>query len=406
VPSNRRSRSGSGKTAVTYSYDAAGNVTNDGLHSYSYDAENRLVALDATAAQYAYDHQNRRVKKTTGGGTVQYVWQGAQAIAEYNGTSGALLSEYVYSGGRLLAKVESGATSYFLSDRLSVRLLLDGSGNVVGRQAHLPFGEDFAESGAQQKQHFTSYERESESGLDYAINRYYESYVGRFLQADPYRPSSYMEDPRSWNRYSYTRNVLTNRVDPLGLEDDPSQIICANCVVNISPSDDKINPTTAALGGTIGNKKIIPPKVDGNTPGPGESPNTPECSPAVRAKMDSAWRASTNGLPSGTEFGFVVYQSPNGALGATDPEGSHSHDEAQIHTTLPPGYKLVAIFHTHPTDRDPHPSEGDRAAADSSHVPFYTITRDGLFMYDPNNPPKKDNYKPIRSNLDWLKPCK
>lgn len=27
-----------------YVYDAAGNVTNDGAHSYSYDAENRIVA--------------------------------------------------------------------------------------------------------------------------------------------------------------------------------------------------------------------------------------------------------------------------------------------------------------------------------------------------------------------------
>src|ERR1041384_505651 len=161
VPTNRISRVSSGKTTLNYSYDAAGNVTNDGTHSYTYDGENRLVALDATAAQYGYDQQNRRVKKTTGGLSVQYVWQGAQVMAEYNGTSGALLTEYIYNGSRMLAKVESGVTSYFLSDRLSVRLTLDGSGNVIGRQAHLPFGEDFAESGAQQKQHFTGYERDS-----------------------------------------------------------------------------------------------------------------------------------------------------------------------------------------------------------------------------------------------------
>jgi hypothetical protein len=33
-----------------------------------------------------------------------------------------------------------------------------------GGQGHLPFGEDFGESGTQQKHHFTSYERDSESG--------------------------------------------------------------------------------------------------------------------------------------------------------------------------------------------------------------------------------------------------
>jgi hypothetical protein len=45
-------------------------------------------------------------------------------------------------------------------DALSARLLLDTSGNVIGRQSHLPFGEDFAESGIQEKHHFTSYERD------------------------------------------------------------------------------------------------------------------------------------------------------------------------------------------------------------------------------------------------------
>ena len=50
-------------------------------------------------------------------------------------------------GRRLLGKLENGQTRYFLSDRLSVRLILNSSGNVVGRQGHLPFGEDIATAG-------------------------------------------------------------------------------------------------------------------------------------------------------------------------------------------------------------------------------------------------------------------
>jgi RHS repeat-associated protein len=223
VPTNRISSVGSGKTTVNYSYDAAGNVTNDGSHSYTYDAENRLVAMDSTAAQYGYDQQNQRVKKTTGGVTVQYVWQGSQVFAEYNGSSGALLTEYVYSGSRLLAKVESGATSYFLNDRLSVRLMLDGSGNVVGRQAHLPYGEDFASSGTQDKHHLTHYERDSESGTDYAMRRQYGNAVGRFMQVDPIAPIKdaplalgSIGDPQNLNRYNYSRNDAINLKDPTG----------------------------------------------------------------------------------------------------------------------------------------------------------------------------------------------
>src|SRR6185312_9637941 len=117
---------------------------------------------------------------------------------------------------RMIAKLASGTTSYFLSDRLSGRLTLDGSGNVAGRQAHLPYGEDFAESGTQQKHHFTSYERDSESGTDYAVNRQYNQSVGRFVSADPYKAKGGKADPQSWNRYSYAENEPVNRADPLG----------------------------------------------------------------------------------------------------------------------------------------------------------------------------------------------
>jgi YD repeat-containing protein len=146
------------KSTVNFTYDAAGNVTNDGVHSYTYDSENRIVSVDGgSTASYSYDHQNRRYKKTIGSTVTHYVWEGSQVLAEHNGSSGAVLTDYVYSGGRMIAKVASGSTQYFLSDRLSTRLALDTSGNVSGRLAHLPFGEDFAESGAQEKHHFTSY---------------------------------------------------------------------------------------------------------------------------------------------------------------------------------------------------------------------------------------------------------
>lgn len=40
---------------VGLQYDAAGNLTNDGMHSYTYDAENRLTKLDGTAGTFVYD---------------------------------------------------------------------------------------------------------------------------------------------------------------------------------------------------------------------------------------------------------------------------------------------------------------------------------------------------------------
>ena len=85
------------------------------------------------------------------------------------------------------------------------RLGLDSSGNVIGRQAHLAFGQDFAVSGTQEKHHFTSYERDAESNQDYAVNRFHNFNVGRFTSGD--RATGSPANPQSWNKYSSARTI-------------------------------------------------------------------------------------------------------------------------------------------------------------------------------------------------------
>jgi RHS repeat-associated protein len=64
----------------------------------------------------------------------------------------------------------------------------------------------------------TSYERDSETGSDYAVNRMYSAGIGRFLAADPSPGSIRPINPQSWNRYSYTTNDPINQVDLAGLD--------------------------------------------------------------------------------------------------------------------------------------------------------------------------------------------
>jgi RHS repeat-associated protein len=52
---------------------------------------------------------------------------------------------------------------------------------------------------ARDKLFFTSYERDSESGNDYAQARYYVSRLGRFSSTDPLAGNT--GDPQSLNRY-------------------------------------------------------------------------------------------------------------------------------------------------------------------------------------------------------------
>ncbi len=218
APTNQIASVNNNGVISNYVYDAAGNVTNDGAHTYQYDGENRIVNVDGgSTATYAYDQLNRRYKKVTIAATTHYIWQGSKVIAEYDSNSGALTAEYVYSGSRIIAKVVSGTTQYFLSDRLSARLVVDTNGNLSGRMAHLPFGEDFGESGTQEKHHLTSYERDSEVGTDYALNRVSSPVLGKFQSADPYKSSGYILNPQGWNRYTYVQNDPINAIDPIGL---------------------------------------------------------------------------------------------------------------------------------------------------------------------------------------------
>ena len=163
------------------------------------------------------------------------VWEGSQVVAEHDGTTGAVIGDYVYSGSRMVTKVSGGTTQYFVSDRLSARLVLDTSGNVLGRESHLPFGEDFGESGTQEKHHFTSYERDSEAGSDYAVNRQYSQGIGRFNSADPYEGRA--SAPQTLNRYVYVRSNPTNSVDPLGLE---LGLICDGYTILEPPNGDPV----------------------------------------------------------------------------------------------------------------------------------------------------------------------
>jgi RHS repeat-associated protein len=130
---------------------------------------------------------------------------------------------------------------YHHPDRLGTpRLVTKASGAVARRQATLPFGtisEAESTSGPSDwflrsvatvdnmngasSRHFTSYDRSAATGLDYAVNRYYDPQQGQFLQPDPLGiAGSDLADPQSLNLYAYAQNDPVNAVDPLGLKEN------------------------------------------------------------------------------------------------------------------------------------------------------------------------------------------
>ncbi len=69
--------------------------------------------------------------------------------------------------------------------------------------------------GSASKWLFTSYERDSESGNDFAMARYHVNRLGRFSSLDPMSGSA--SAPQSLNRYAYVANDPVNFSDPSGL---------------------------------------------------------------------------------------------------------------------------------------------------------------------------------------------
>lgn len=88
---------------------------------------------------------------------------------------------------------------------------------MLGQQGHYPFGESWYASSTTTKWQFTSYERDAESTLDYAVFRYYASSIGRFMTPDPLGGS--IANPQSLNRFAYVLNDPINLFDPFGLGD-------------------------------------------------------------------------------------------------------------------------------------------------------------------------------------------
>jgi RHS repeat-associated protein len=221
-------------TTAGFSYDANGNLTHDTAGAYMFDADNRMTqsVVGSTTATYAYDGHRWRVQKTAGGTTTTYIYAGSKVIAEY--VSGSLTKEYIYSGSKVLATIAGATVTYHHPDHLSNRLETNSSAATTRTFGQLPFGDSWYETGTADKWKFTSYERDTESGLDYAMHRYYSSGYGHFQTPDLLMGS--IANPQSLNRYAYVTNDPANMADPLGL-----------LMVNVPG-----NPGAGGIGGSIG----------------------------------------------------------------------------------------------------------------------------------------------------------
>ena len=113
----------------------------------------------------------------------------------------------------------------------SVRVVFDGSGNVIGRMDYGPFGQELIASTGKQKNIFAGVFAEGEAGFDYAEARMYQPRTGRFNRPDPINAG--LMNPQRWNAYSYALNNPLSFSDSTGLQAN-SQLPGSFCAAEYS----------------------------------------------------------------------------------------------------------------------------------------------------------------------------
>lgn len=165
-------------------------------------------------------------------------------------TSGQALNKtiFIFANGGRVAKWNGSAVSHYLNNQIkSTSLLVDGMGNVKGRQEYLPFGGDMTNRGAIGDYRYTGKQLDASTGLYYFGARYYEPGIGRFLALDPVSESYPSISP-----FSYTANNPLRFVDPDGriLRDQNGKIIYrpSGSPVTVRHPSDSDNPVEVQAG--------------------------------------------------------------------------------------------------------------------------------------------------------------
>ena len=117
------------------------------------------------------------------------------------------------------------------------------------------------------RQKFTGYERDDETGLDFAQARYFASFQGRFTSPDPFNPvvdidneddfEEYLSQPQNWNRYTYVWNNPLKYVDPYG-----EDVYVVSYTTGNSSGDDELRRAAETRAQEIQKMKGFDPKKD------------------------------------------------------------------------------------------------------------------------------------------------
>lgn len=297
---------------------------------YEYDAVGnlrRVTLPGGVEIEYVIDAQNRRVGKKMNGAMQQaWLYSDQLRIAAELDASGTVVSRFVY-GTRSNTPdymVRGGVAYRVISDPLgSPRLVVRASdGVIMQRVDYDEFGNVLSDTNPGfQPFGFAGGLYDRDTRLVRFGARDYDPHAGRWTTKDPV-----MFDSSGTNVYEYASSDPINLFDPTGLD-----------------------PVTA--------------------------------DPHNLERMYELWEKAGYGVKDTERAGFITANDNQFACQAWPWSAAYRKEEWPAGKPWPVG--TVAVAHTHPNKANHRPSTGDRATADRINLPIYTITRSGIYKYDP-----------------------
>ncbi len=204
--------------------DTAGGAT----VSYVYNARKRLTEIEQNgfeSADYGYDFRDQRVwRKIVGlpSTTIHYIFdEDGHLLAEHDGSSGAVLREYVWLDDMPIAVIDSTSGSpiiyYIHAGQLNEpQVMTDSSQTSVWNAYMSPFGQAqvFTNGAAALDMRLPGQWFEAEAagaGLNQNAHRDYDPSLGRYIEVDP------LGIDAGPNPYGYVNGAVYDGIDPSGL---------------------------------------------------------------------------------------------------------------------------------------------------------------------------------------------
>ena len=205
-----------------FSYDAAGDLLNDTMNTYTYDNEGMLTS--SGGAQYVYDALQQRVEKTGGSNPGEVVYFSGKPLALLNPSSNSW-TDLIWAGSSLIAEVpgSQSATPVYrlLGHEGSLAATVNSAGGLQATNLFTPYGQ-WMNSGAGDAYSWTGLYQDTEYSGDAAWYRNYSTRQAHWLTPDPYNGSYDLYDPQSFNRYMYDNG------NPLGFTDQSGQSVLSD----------------------------------------------------------------------------------------------------------------------------------------------------------------------------------